>query len=157
ELELPKGAKPGEVALTAVGAAGESNAYPLLLRDGLSAVVEKEDNGGFDSAQAVALPCAVEGTIKSEKDVDVFRFEGKKGQKVRIEVQAARFGSPVDGLLSLYDADRKLIESCDDANGSADPALVVALPKDGAYFVTLIDAHDLGGANFGYRLLVKGE
>jgi hypothetical protein len=157
ELELPKNAKPGAVSLVATGPGGESNAYPLLLRDELTAVAEKEDNGGFDTAQAIALPCAVEGAIKGERDVDVFKFDGAKGDRVLIEVQAARFGSPVDGFLTVYDADRKVLASADDTNGSADPALTVALPRDGTYFVSLIDAHDLGGANFGYRLLVKKE
>jgi hypothetical protein len=157
ELELPKDVKPGAVSLVAIGPGGESNAYPLLLRDELPAVAEKEDNGGFDTAQPIALPSAVEGTIKSERDVDVFKFDGKKGDKVTIEVQAARFGSPVDGFLTVYDLDRKVLASADDTNGSADPSLVLTLPKDGTYFISLIDAHDLGGANFGYRLTLKKE
>jgi hypothetical protein len=155
ELELPKDAKPGAVKLTAVGPSGESNAYTLLVRDELPAIAEKEDNGGFNTAQAISLPSAVEGTIKGERDVDMFKFEGKKGDKVKIEVQAARFGSPVDGFLTLYDADRKVIDSADDVAGSADPVLTVTLPKDGTYFIALLDAHDLGGANFGYRLVGK--
>ncbi len=157
ELELPKDAKLGAVTLAAVSDGGDSNAYTLLVRDDLPAVAEKEDNGGFDTAQPVSLPCALEGTIKSEKDVDVFKFEGKKGLKVRIEVQGARFGSPVDGCLTVYAADRTVIDSVDDANGSADPVLTVVLPRDGTYFIAMIDAHDLGGANFGYRLVVKAE
>jgi len=153
ELEVPKDAK--AVKLTAVNTGGESNAYELLLRDDTPVVSEKEDNGGFATAQPVPVPSAIEGTIKSERDVDVFKIEGKAGEKLLIEVQAARFGSPLDGFLTLHDAHRKLIASADDTNGSPDPVLAVTLPKDGAYFLTLIDAHDLGGANFGYRLVVK--
>jgi hypothetical protein len=155
ELELPKGVKPGAVTLVAAGPGGESAAYALLVRDELPAVPEKEDNGGFETAQKLTTPCAVEGALRAERDVDVFRIEGKKGDKLTIEVQAARFGSPVDGFLTLHDADRKLVASADDVDGSADPVLTVTLPKDGAYFLTLIDAHDLGGANFGYRLVVR--
>lgn len=157
ELELPKGARAGPVALTAANGGGDSNAYTLLLRDALPAVAEKEENGGFGTAQALPVPCAVEGTIKGERDVDAYKFEGKKGQKVRIEVQAARFGSPFDGLLTVCGPDRNVIDSADDVNGSADPVLALTLPKDGTYFITLIDANDLGGANFGYRLVVKPE
>jgi len=157
ELELPKDVKPGAVKLVAVGPGGESNAYTLLVRDELTTVAEKEENGGFENAQLIAVPCAVEGTIKGERDVDVFKFEGKKGDKVRIEVLASRFGSPVDGFLTLYDADRKVIDSADDVDGSADPKLTVTLPKDGVYFIALLDANDLGGPNFGYRLVVKKE
>jgi Bacterial pre-peptidase C-terminal domain len=153
ELDVPKDAK--SVKLTGVNAGGESNTYELLLRDDPPVVSEKEDNGGFATAQPVPVPCAIEGTIKGERDVDVFKIEGKAGEKVLIEVQAARFGSPLDGFLTLHDADRKLIASADDVNGSPDPVLAVTLPKDGAYFLSLIDAHDLGGSNFGYRLVVK--
>ena len=155
ELELPKDAKAGAVKLVAANAAGESNAYTLLVRDDTPAVAEKEENGGFDAAQPVTLPCAVEATIKAERDVDVFKFDGKKGDKIKCDVQAARFGSPLDGFLTVYDADRKILASADDVNGSPDPVLTVTLPRDGTYFVTVIDAHDLGGANFGYRLVVK--
>jgi hypothetical protein len=157
ELELPKDAKPGQVKLAAVSAGGESEAYTLLVRDATPVVAEKEENGGFDAAQKITLPCAVEGTIKGERDVDVFAFEGKKGEKVTIDVQAARFGSPVDGFLTVYDAGRKILASADDVNGSADPVLTVTLPEDGTYFISLIDAHDLGGANFGYRFVVKKD
>jgi hypothetical protein len=155
ELELPKDARPGAVKLVAVNDKGESEPYALLLRDALPAVAEKEDNGGFDTAQKITPPCAIEGTITGERDVDVFAFVGKKGDKVSVEVQAARFGSPLDGFLMLHDAGRKLLATSDDSGGSADPALTVALPHDGTYFISLLDAHDLGGANFGYRLIVK--
>ena len=151
ELELPKGAK----ALTLT--VGDATFSPLLSDDS-PAVKEKEPNDGFDQAQLVPVPCAVDGTIKGEKDADVFKFDGKKGDKLRLEVVAARFGSPVDAMLALYDADRRVIDSADDAAGSSDPVLNVTLPQDGTYFLTVIDAHDLGGANFGYRLVVaKGK
>ena len=155
ELELPKNAKPGEVILSASGPNGDSEPYKLLIRDDLPVIAEKEENGGFDTAQAVTLPCAIEGTIKTEKDVDVFRIEGKKGDVLKIEVQASRFGSPVDALVTLHDTDRKLIAAADDSGKSADPILSVTLPRDGNYFLSLIDAHDLGGPNFGYRLVIR--
>jgi hypothetical protein len=145
------------VKLTAVGPGGDSAPYTLLVRDDLPAVPEKEDNGAFASAQALTLPCAVEGAIKGERDVDVFKFVGKKGQKVRVEIQAARFGAPLDAFLTVHDANRNILDSADDTGGSADPILTVTLPADGTYYVSLIDAHDLGGPGFGYRLVVKPE
>ena len=157
ELELPKGAKPGEVKLVAIGPGGESLPYALLLRDDLEVIAEKEPNDGFEQAQAIAIPCAVEGTIKSERDVDVFKFQGKKGDKLRIEMQAARYGSPVDGILTLYDGDRRVVDSANDTAGIPDPILNVTLPRDGAYYLSVIDANDLGGANFGYRLIVRSQ
>lgn len=157
ELELPKGAKPGEVKLTAVGPGGESNAYTLLVHDDTPVVAEKEPNDGFDQAHAITIPAAVEATIRQERDPDVFKFEGKRGSKLRIEVQAARFGSPLDAMLVLSDANRRVVDSADDSDGTPDPVLVVTLPRDGTFYLSVIDAHDLGGANFGYRLVVRPE
>jgi len=156
ELELPKGTKPG-ATLAAVGPGGESAAYTLLVPDDTPAVKEVEPNDGFDAAQAIPVPCAVEGTIKGERDPDVFKFDGKKGEKVKVEVQAARFGSPVDALVTVYDADRRVVAAADDTDGSPDPVLTVTPPRDGPLYVTVIDAHDLGGPTFGYRLVVKKE
>jgi hypothetical protein len=157
ELELTEGAKPGGVTLTAVGPAGESPPYTLLIADGLPAMKEKEPNDGFAQAQPVPVPCAIEGTVKGERDADVFRIEGKKGDRVRFEVQAARYGSPADLLVTLYDAGRRVVAAADDTDGSPDPVLVVTLPHDGAYYLGVIEAHDLGGPQFGYRLVVRKD
>ena len=155
ELELPKDAK--TVAVKVVAPSGESNLYTLLIPDDLPTVAEKEPNNNFDQAQGVALPCAIEGTIRSERDTDVYQFAGKKGEKIRVEVQAARFGSPVDALISLSDSNRAVVASTDDTDGSLDPAFLVTLPADGTYRLSVLDAHDLGGENFGYRLLLRRE
>ena len=65
--------------------------------------------------------------------------------------------SPVDALLSLYDSERKLLAAVDDVGGSPDPIISIVLPRDGTYFLTAIDSHDLGGPQFGYRLLLRKE
>jgi hypothetical protein len=43
----------------------------------------------------------VQGSIEQGKDVDLFRFEGKEGQRITMEVFAARYGSALDSLLTL--------------------------------------------------------
>lgn len=156
ELELAKDSTAG-ATLTAIAPKGESQPYTLLIGDETPVVIDKEDNGGFNSAQATPLPAAVEGTIKSERDVDVFSFEGKRGDKLKIEMQAARFGSPVDALLTLSDARGRIVAAIDDVEGNADPVLSITLPHDGRFFISLIDAHDLGGPSFGYRMIVRKE
>ena len=155
ELDLAAEIPGGWVAFSLVGPGGESNAVKVALADGTPRVAEKEPNDNLRQPQIVALPCAIDGTIKQDRDVDAFRFDGKKGDVVRLEVQAARFGSPLDAMLTLYDADRRIIDSCDDFEGGADPVLVVTLPKDGAYTLVLIDVNDLGGPPFAYRLLLR--
>jgi hypothetical protein len=87
--------------------------------------------------------------------VDVFRFEGKAGDKLLVEVRAGRSGSPLDAMLTLYDAGGRAVAADDDSAGGTDPKLEVTLPRDGAYYLAVIDAHDQGAVMFAYRLAVR--
>jgi hypothetical protein len=43
----------------------------------------------------------------------------------------------------------------DDVAKSTDPSFTFKLPADGTYFLAVMEANDLGGGQFCYRLLVK--
>jgi hypothetical protein len=151
---------PGEqagktVTLTAVTPAGDTEPREILVDVPGSIVKEKEPNNGFRQAQPVPVPAVVEGAINQSQDVDVFRFEGKAGQTIVLEVLAARHGSALDSILLLHDEDRKLLASNDDHAGSLDSYLEVKLTRDGPCFVTVMDAHDSGGPLHIYRLSLK--
>ncbi|MGL4421433.1 MAG: PPC domain-containing protein [Gemmataceae bacterium] len=143
------------VGLTVTGPGGESNLLKIPVADATPRVPEKEPNNSIRQPQTVKLPCVVEGTIERDRDVDVFQFEGKQGEAVTVDLEAARFGSPLDGLLTLYDSDRRILAICDDCNGTTDPQLRLTLPRDGIYFVMLIDANDFGAAPYVYRLTLS--
>lgn len=153
ELELPKDFSGESVELTVTSPGGTSAAYKLTVAK--HDVAEKEPNDGFAQAQQLTLPAAVAGTVGKERDTDTFQFTGKAGQTVSVAVTAAKLGAPTDAILSLYDADRNVIATVDDTDGHPDPVISAKLPKDGVYFVTVLEAHDLGGGLFGYRLTVK--
>ena len=153
ELDLPKEFAGDAVPLTAVNPAGTSEVYSLTVNRG--GVAEKEPNDGFDTAQELKLPVTVDGTIGKEKDADVFRFTGRKGQTVRLTVLAAKLGSPADLLLTVHDAEKRSLKVVDDVDGNPDPSATLTLPADGVYYLSLIEAHDLGGSGFGYRLKVE--
>ncbi len=152
ELDVPKDFPPGVAEVTLVGPGGPGS--PLKLTIDPRGTAEKEPNDGFATAQELTVPATVDGTIHRVHDVDVFKFAGKAGEKVRIEVRAARLGSPADLALTLYDADRRVVDSGDDSEGQPDPVLSVTLPRDGVYFLSLSESHDLGGGQYGYRLVV---
>jgi len=97
----------------------------------------------------------VQGRIDAAKDVDLYRFDGKAGQRVTIEVLAARYGSPLDALLTLYDVEGRILASCDDVAGSPDPRLETTLPRDGGYILGVIDANDEGSPMHLYRLSLR--
>ena len=129
----------------------------LLVNDETPRVAEKEPNDGFKQAMPVTAPVIVEAVFKQPQDVDVFRLDGKGGERYRIEVQAGRFGSPADVMLTLYDANGQTVATGEAPAGSKDQILRVTLPKDGTYFISAIEGFDQGGPMFVYRLAVRRE
>ncbi|MFO0863999.1 MAG: PPC domain-containing protein [Gemmataceae bacterium] len=133
---------------------GNTEPFLMLIADlALPIVKEKEPNEGFRNPQTIPVPCVVEGTIERQRDVDVFRFEGKKGQKIVAEVVSARQGSGLDAQLTLFDKSGNQLAFSDDAVGQ-DPWIELMLPEDGEYLLSLIDAHDTGSNLHAYRLIV---
>jgi hypothetical protein len=157
EVTLPADLPAEPVEFTVVTGTGESKPHKLIVEGSVPVVLEKEPNEGFQQAQPIKVPQVVVGFIDRSTDVDVFRFEGKKGQKIRCEVVAARYGSALDSVLTLYDADGQQVASNDDGpeGFGLDSLLEVTLPRDGVYYLSLIDAHDSGGPTHVYRLLVS--
>jgi hypothetical protein len=144
------------VPFSVITPGGESNRVLVFVNDDTPRVAEKEPNDGFARPQAVTLPCVVEGLIQGNQDVDVFRFDAKGGQRYRFEVHGGRYGTPLDPRLALHDAAGRLLQSVDDGPGdSPDPVLEFTAPADGAYFIVVSDAHDLGGPLHAYRLECK--
>jgi hypothetical protein len=133
----------------------EGLSNPFLLAVGqVPNVAEAEPNNRPEQAQAVALPCTVEGQA-SGNDVDYFQFAGRQGQKILIDAQCARIGSGVDPQLRLTQADGTYLASADDTPGLfTDARMVVTLPVDGDYVVELSDTKYQGGGRPVYRLLL---
>jgi hypothetical protein len=154
EITLPKEAAGDSIWLTVVTPAGTSPPYALILNGKAPLIAEKEPNNGFREAQPIQLAQDIDGQIDRPQDVDVYRFEGKAGQILLFEVEADRFGSALDPILLLHDADGRQLASNDD-DALADPRLAYALKKDGVYFLTVMDAHDQGGPAHVYRLVAR--
>jgi hypothetical protein len=141
--------------------------YPCRIRtdDGLTApflfavgqvpqVAEKENNGTFELAQAIASPVVVEGKLEGN-DVDFFRFAGKKGQRVVVDAQCSRIGSGVDPSIRLSTLAHAYVASADDTPGlMTDARLSAVLPEDTDYVIELSDSSYQGTGKATYRLLV---
>lgn len=57
---------------------------------------EVEPNNTGEKAQRISLPCDISGRFYPAADVDVYEFEGKKGEEWWIEVASERLGLPTD-------------------------------------------------------------
>jgi hypothetical protein len=72
-------------------------------------ITEQEPNNSPSQAEAITAPVTINGHI-SGKDAngspeeDYFRFHARKGEKLTIDVAAARLGSPLDSQIEILDA-----------------------------------------------------
>jgi len=155
EVSLPAGLAASDGYFVVVTPSGETAPHRLLVNGKIPVIAEKEPNNGFRQAQPVQVPQAIDGAISPPQDVDVFKFEGQAGQRIVCEVLAARHGSALDSLLTLYNSSGKIVASNDDHGGSTDSRIEVTLPEAGTYYVSLSDAHDQGGPAHVYRLIIK--
>ncbi|MDR3234054.1 MAG: PPC domain-containing protein [Planctomycetaceae bacterium] len=96
----------------------------------------------------VTLPLIIDGRIESEDETDEYRFNGKEGDTLVLDVAALALNSPVDTAVELLDDTGKIIAENDDRAGSdgpniglethhADPYLLQKLPKSGTYTVRI--------------------
>ncbi|HVT94741.1 MAG TPA: hypothetical protein VHD76_17970 [Bryobacteraceae bacterium] len=76
-------------------------------------VPEVDSTGGNTDAakaQALTLPVTVNGRISAAQGSNFFRFHARKNQKVIVDVQARRLGSPLDSFVEVLDSHGKRIE-----------------------------------------------
>ncbi len=139
-----------------------SNAVPISI-DTLPERLEREPNDDVQKAQPLSLPIIVNGRIQQGSDRDVFSFVGRRGQKIVVDVNARRLGSPLDSIVRLTDAAGNRIASNDDYEDKsigllthhADSYLQVELPADGTYYVWLSDSQTHGSPDHAYRLRIS--
>jgi len=65
-------------------------------------------NTSLAAAQTVTLPVTINGRL--EKPDNYFRFKARKGEKINLEVNANRLGSPLDSIVEVLDAQGAPIE-----------------------------------------------
>ncbi|MDD5482835.1 MAG: hypothetical protein PHP98_04200, partial [Kiritimatiellae bacterium] len=155
--------EPGTHAITARGKKGGlSNPLPFAL-DTLPECFEKGIHDTPASAQEVTPPVIINGRIETPGNRDMFRFEGRAGDEIVLEVKARRLDSPLDSILKLIDAAGNCLELNDDYEDicsglnthHADSYIRAALPSNGVYFVQLSDAQQKGGNEYAYRLRIS--
>ncbi|MBQ6108091.1 MAG: PPC domain-containing protein [Thermoguttaceae bacterium] len=115
----------------------------------ISFTVEKEaPREAVQGVQDAEIPSVFYGRLAQKGKPAEFRFQGKKGQRVAIDVTATSLDSTLDSRLELIGPDGKIIAECDDRAGCdgpnigwethhADPVLSVEIPEDGTYTARL--------------------
>ncbi len=125
---------------------------PLALQN------EIEPNDSPKDAQPLTIPGGINGRIGVKRDLDHYRFAGKKGVPVRFEIFARRFGTPlssgIDSNIDIMTKDGRILTSNDDANGK-DAALTFVPTADDEYVLRVRDLNNKGGEAFVYFLAAE--
>jgi len=158
---IPDAETPGVKMLSVRNEDVVSNRVPFRV-DTLPECMEQEPDNQPGRGQPVQVPITVNGRINYPGDVDVYRFEGRAGQRIIAEVVARRLNSPLDSLLRITDASGRQLGVNDDFEDKAaglvthhaDSLVDVTLPADGTYLVHLADAQRKGGPEYAYRLRI---
>jgi hypothetical protein len=144
-LETPSGIS--NVLLFTVGT------FPEMAEEESSPYGRPNRNDTIETAESVpSSPVVVNGTLRGPER-DVFRVQGKAGERRVFEVEARRCGSAIDPVLLILDGSGKQLARSDDAPGAGlDARVDFTFPRDGNYFVEVHDARfSTQNQNF-YRL-----
>jgi len=120
----------------------------LFMIDDLPGIAAVGTNKTIAAAQELRPPIAVDGATEP-LSFDYFKFAASKGQRVTVDVVAARLGSALDPVVRLLDAKGRELVYCDDEPGAGpDSRFVFKAPAAGDYVIELRDANYQGGASY---------
>lgn len=113
--------------------------------------VAVESKESTSDAQPIPLETVVNGAIDKAGDVDKFKFEARKGQRVLLECWSERIDSRLRAILELYDSKGRRL-AVNRGFFATDPLIDFRVPEDGTYCVKLQDLIASGSVEHYYRL-----
>lgn len=162
EFKLDAQAKPGTYWWRVVDAQGASDLRPFVV-DQHAHSQESEPNNDLTQWNDASLPAIYNGRLEKRGDIDTYRFVLQAGESLVARLQAnQRFGSPMDAVLQLVDADGFILDQNDDEQG-LDPTLTYRAAKTGLYYARVFAFPETpnstidfaGGSDFVYRLTLS--
>jgi hypothetical protein len=156
KVSIPTTAEPG-VRLQQLEIAGQKTNPVAMLISPLPQVLEQEPNDTPAQATRVPIPSCINGRIGKAGDLDHYVFTAKKGQAIRFEVKARRFGtdlmSGLDACLDILDSKGTVLATADDISTAIkDAALVFNAPADGDFVLRIRDLLNKGGDHYVYAI-----
>lgn len=151
-LEVPETMPMGEHLVQLKTASGMTNPVPVLITDLPERTLQSAPSP--DSPELLSIPAAINARLARPGEAHRYRFHAAKGQMLIFEVNARRFASRVDSILTLLNAQGAEIASNDDAAGP-DSRLEWTAPEEGDYLLDVRDLQGGGGENFVYLLTAR--
>ena len=136
----------GPYDISVVGAGGESGTIKILV-DSLPQVRETQTN------MIETLPMNVWGTLDPMGDSDAVQFEAKAGQSLIFDVAAKSIGSKANAVLTLFDAQGKVLASNNDFD-KGDPLLAHTFAEAGRFTIQVSELTLGASVDHFYRLSI---
>ena len=133
---------------------GQGSGFVTVVAGDQPEFTESEENDSLDTATAVTLPGVLNGRFEQPKDMDYYKFDGRKGERWMIRGTTRALGSPADLYIELLRADGNRLTSVDDV-GKQEGLLDFTFPEDGAYALRVEDLHRSGSLSHTYRVDIE--
>ena len=118
-VRLAPSSESGDRMLPLPALPGMTGAAPLVQVGELTEVrIDKKEKG-----KPLVPPLAIEGRLARAGQEDRFSLQVQPGQALRFAVWAARAGARLDGVLTIENAEGKVLAQSDDSPDAVDPAL----------------------------------
>jgi hypothetical protein len=171
KVEAPVANALGSPLLLDVAAQASAGAFPLLLPAGQSWTGPRpfvEISAHAEVIEQVpapeggqALPAelvGVSGRLSTPLEEDRYRVTVLPNTKVRLEVFAERYGSPIDAAIVVRNEKGELLARGEDSPGTIDPVLDYTVPAQiNTIIVGVVDALGTGSPRGIYRLVVTPQ
>jgi hypothetical protein len=146
---------PGETVAWLQDYAAYTGAAPRLALSEFAELTEAPAAADGKLQELPLAPTAISGVLSAAGEEDKFLIGVTPGQKLRFDIVARQFGSPVDGVLSVRNEQGSQLAAGEDRPGSSDPLVDFTVP-DGVNKLQIAfkDLQGRGGSDFVYRIAV---
>ena len=138
EVSVQPDAQAGIRSIRVISPHGTSNLLGFRIGE-LPHWGEAEPNDSRQEAQEVEWPAVVDAVLYPDGDTDHYRFHARAGERLMMEVLAARNGSGLNAELYLLDSSGRRLAVAEEQEpggvGGGDPVLDYRFETEGDYFV----------------------
>jgi len=149
-ITIPATTAPGLYDVRSWSPAGLSSARTFAVGRRPECLEQEAESG---TQQPLPLNTVVNGRISKGGQIDTYRFQARRGQRVVIECWAERIDSRLRSVLEVYDDNGRRL-AVNRGFVGRDPLLDFSAPRDGVYHIRVFDLIYSGSDDHVYRLVI---
>ncbi len=134
-----------------------ASGWLLLPVKPLPVLSESDSSVTTTDPQKLPIPCCITGRLTAPKELDRYAFATQAGLRWKFLLESRALGYPLDGVLTLRDAEGKELARQDDSDGKPDPLIQWQAPSAGEFSIAVSDLFGEGGEHFVYRLTIEED